>query len=1005
MEDATHLVFGSFRIDTADRRLWNRQQAVKLSPLAFTLLSHFVRHPRRFVTKDELLRALSRSESSDEILYGLIRELRKALGDDRHEPQFIENVPSEGHRFIVSVSTLGSASRSTPAPSPQFPPPAAISDTWQVPPGFVGREVELQQLHRLLDKALTGERQIAFLAGEPGVGKTTLARAFLQEVTTVGLGAVGRGQCIEQYGAGEAYLPMLEAIGRLCRSPGGEFLPHWLRQHAPTWLIQLPSFLELADYEALQRQLQGTTRDRMLRELLEAVELLTPKYPLVLLLEDLHWSDYSTLDLLSAFARRSELARLLVIGTYRPGEMLSNDHPLCGVMRELLTHRLCTEFTLTLLSETATRDYLTLRFPRHTFPEQLVHSLYLRTEGNPLFFTNILEDWVARGILAEDEYGWKVQRDVSTIMGETPESLRHLVARQREQLLPEEKRILEAASVAGMEFSTVAVAAALRADVGEVEEWCAGLVNRQMFLRAAGVSTWPDGTVVERYSFRHALYQQLWHERVGLVRRQRFHLRIGEQLERAYLNHTSEIATELALHFGEARDHLRAMQYHQQAGENAIRRFAHQEVVTHLTKSLEFLSSLPETPERTRQELGLRTALGVTMQAVRGYGNPVVAQAYARARELSQQVKEPAQLFRVLFGLFQFHLTQAENTVAYELTEQLLGLAQSARDPGLLVEAHGTMGITLFYLGELTAARTHLEQGKALYDREQHRNHAVAYGQDPWVACQGFWAQLVWLLGYPDQARKGIYEAWTTAQELAHPFSEAFALTDVALVHQLCRETRLCRERAEATVALACQHGFPFWESGGTILRGWALAEQGQSEEGIELMQRGLAAKRTMGAELTRRYYTALLVDQYGKSGRLPEAFLLLEETLATIPRTGERWWEAEIYRLKGELMLQPENQKSKGENQKAKITDPRPLTSAPQAEAEGYFLKAIEIAQRQSAKSLELRAVMSLSRLRQRQGKKAEARKALSKIYHWFSEGFDTPDLQEAKALLTALS
>jgi predicted ATPase len=447
------------------------------------------------------------------------------------------------------------------------------------------------------------------------------------------------------------------------------------------------------------------------------------------------------------------------------------------------------------------------------------------------------------------------------------------------------------------------------------------------------------------------------------------------------------------------------------------------EAVSHLTKGLELLKTLPDIPERSQQELALQTALGPVLIATKGYTAPEVEHAYTRALELCRQIGETPQLFPVLRGLQIFYLVRAEHKTARELGEQLLTLAQRVQDPVFLSGAHSVLGQTLYFLGELASAREHLEQGIALYGLQQYRSLAWA-GAHPGAQCLGYTAWTLWHLGYPEQALKRNHEVLALAQELSHPFSLAYALASAAWLHQYRREGQSSQERAEAIIALSVEQGFPFWSALGTIVRGWALAEQGQAEEGIGQMRQGLAALRVTGAEMFRPWFLTLLAEAYGKEGQTEEGLNALAEALVQVDKTGERYWEAELYRLKGELTLQ----KFKVQGSKFKVANPQSLTPSTQhlapntqaeAEAEACFHKAIEVARKQQAKSLELRATMSLVRLRQQQATQHvsrttqhearamldAARNTLSEIYNWFTEGFDTKDLQEAKALLEELS
>jgi predicted ATPase len=376
--------------------------------------------------------------------------------------------------------------------------------------------------------------------------------------------------------------------------------------------------------------------------------------------------------------------------------------------------------------------------------------------------------------------------------------------------------------------------------------------------------------------------------------------------------------------------------------------------------------------------------------AIKGYAAPEVVQAYARARELGQQVGEASQLIPVVWGLHRFHQARAELNTAHELGEQLLTLAYRTQDSAALMEAHRALGQTLLQIGNVSSARAHLEEGIALYDPLQHRSLAFLYGLDPQVACLTYAALALWWLGYPDQASGRIHEALTLAQELAHPYSLATALFWAAWIHQFRRETPAAQERAEAAIALATEQGFPLPMAFGAVIRGWALAVRGQGAEGVAQLRQSLAAWRATGGELHRPYFLGLLAEACENAGEIEEGLCALEEALTIVNHTGAHWWEAELHRLKGELLRQA----AAGRRQRTAMA----------AEVEACFRQALNLPRCQQAKSLELRAAMSLSRLRQQQGKQAEARELLAPVYGWFTEGFDTADLQEAKALLAAM-
>jgi predicted ATPase len=428
-------------------------------------------------TQEELLKAVwQRTYVSEGLLRGYIRELREVLGDEAKAPRFIEMAPRRGYRFIAPVTT-------TP---PVLSLKSRVPNTLYPASGFVGRELELAQLHGWLERTLSGERQVVFVTGEPGIGKTTLVEAFLARAAETHDLWIGRGQCLEHYGAGEAYLPVLEALGRLARGANGEQLVQLLRRQAPTWLVQMPTLMEDAEREALSRQLYGSTQERMARELAEALEVLTAESPLVLWIEDLHWSDLSTVDLLAMLVRRREPARLLVVGTYRPADAIASGHPLCGLVRELNAHAQCAELPLRFLRAPEVCQYLAARF---ALPESQAVRLeewgrfvHRHTDGNPLFMVTLVDDLMGQGVIGEAALERPWPAPPASLAGGLPEGLRQLIDHQLDRLREEERGVLEAASVAGREFSAAVVAAALDTDVLMVEGCCEALARRHLFL-------------------------------------------------------------------------------------------------------------------------------------------------------------------------------------------------------------------------------------------------------------------------------------------------------------------------------------------------------------------------------------------------------------------------------------------------------------------------------------------------------------------------------------------
>jgi predicted ATPase/DNA-binding winged helix-turn-helix (wHTH) protein len=925
--------FGRHRFDPRAGRLWAGRREVNLTPRAAAVLGVLIERAGELVTRQELFRSVwGDTIVGDAALTACIQELRGALADDTRRPRFIETRHRRGYRFVARVLSSAPQGASSVSPAPAIPRPSPL---------LVGRDREVNELRAYLERATNGDRQIVFVTGEPGIGKTAAVELLLAEAASGDRLRIAQGRCIETHGAGEAYLPILEAMTRLCREPGGAPIARLLRRHAPTWLTQMPSVLNASELRTLRRQTYGMTRERMLRELAEAVEVMASDVPLVLWLEDLHWSDPSTVDWLGYLAKRPGPARILVLCSYRP-EALTRGHPLAAVKDELKVHGHCRDVALTRLDETAVGEYLAHRFPAERAFVELAGMIHERTGGNPLFVVNVADDLVRRAVLIERAGRWEVEGSPGLAQIAIPEDVRRMIGHDLDSVHPDERRILEAASAAGVEFSAAAVAAAEQTGLDDVERRCAELARRASFLTSHGSDTWPDGTVAGRYGFRHALYQEVVYERMPAARRVELHSRIGERIEAGLRERAVEAATELAMHFERGRDPARAIRYLRIAGEIATQRSAAREAVAHLTRALDLLRAQPDTPERAEQEVALQIALGGPLMAIKGRGAPEVERAYARAQELCQGIGETAQLFPVLWGLFLFRRSRGEIDLAHGFGTRLLALARHTNDPGLLIEAHHALWSTLFARGELMAAQDHVDQAVALYEPERHASLAAVYGNHDAAVCalgHGAWA--LELSGEPEQASRRSEEAVARARTLGHPFSEAHALLYAARLHQFRGDWRTTRDHAEAGAVLAREQGFVQLQAWAAVTGGWALAEGGDVAEGLARTRDGVAAIRALGSEDFKTYFLCLLAETLAKGDETEAALDVLTEALGAVERTGERFYAAELHRQKGELLL---------------------MTGHDLAEVVRSFGTAVEIARHQRAWALERRALQSLN-------------------------------------------
>jgi predicted ATPase len=498
-------------VDLPNERVLCGTVRLQLTPKAFAVFRYLMERPSRLVLKEELLREMwPNAVVTEASLTTCIREIRKELKDDSRRGRYIETVHRRGYRFIGKVVWQPSATDQHPEDSRVFSP-------------LVGRDSELGQLERYLEKAVQGKRQVVFVTGEPGIGKTALVETFLTHATKYTTIRAGRGRCVEHYGAGEAYLPWLEALTQLAQSQAREPLARFLHRYAPTWLTLMPWLVSPAERNRLHRDVTEAARERMLRELAQALEALACEIPLVLLLEDLHWSDYCSLDLVLYLATRRAASRLLLLATYRPLEVILSGHPLRAVKQELEIHRQCEEIRLDFISESAVAEYVGVCFPG--VPAKLARLVYRRTDGNPLFMVNLTDYLVAKEFIVQVNDRWKL-KDRPGEVG-VPESLRAMIERQVERLSPQDQRMLEAASVAGLEFSDVLVGDVLEKDCEEIQERCEGLVQREQFLRSKGTEKLPDGAEATRYAFTHALYQDVLYRRLTAGRRARLLQRVG----------------------------------------------------------------------------------------------------------------------------------------------------------------------------------------------------------------------------------------------------------------------------------------------------------------------------------------------------------------------------------------------------------------------------------------------------------------------------------------------
>lgn len=872
----------------------------------------------------------------------------------------------------------------------------------------VGRETERAELRGDFASVARGEGGMLFcLSGEPGIGKTTLVEDFLADLSASGENCqVARGRCSERLAGTEAYLPFLEALDSLLHSDEGTSAAAMMKLVAPTWYVHMTPLSETgSSTERLLADIKTASQERMKREISTLLQKITALRPLVLFIDDMHWADASTVDLLAYLATKFEGLRLLVIASYRQSDLLLSKHPFLQVKQDLQSRGLCREMLLQFLTHEDVERYLALEFPEHRFPAEFSALIHAKTEGSPLFMVDLMRYLRDRKVISQEQGRWSLVRSMPAIERELPESVRGMIQRKIDQLGREDLQLLTAASAQGYKFDSAVVAQALAIDPAEVEERLDALDRVHAFVHLVEEKEFPDRTLTLHYRFVHVLYQNMLFSSLMPTRRASLSRAVAEALSSHYGKRRLEIASELAFLFEAARDFSRAADYFLIASQQAAKVYAYQETVALARRGLEMLKALADSPEWMEKELMLQITLGTALMYTRGYASPEVGAVYNRARELCQQIGDTPQLSPVLLGLWAFYYIRAEFGTALEVANQVMRLAESAKEVPLLLWAHQGLGLPLWHCGEFLKARSHLEQAISLY--EPHQNEVPF--QQPQLSTDVislcYASQALWVLGYTDQALQRVQEALSLGQRLHDPPSMAAAPHFAAWHHNLRQEAAETQQHAEDCIRLSSEHGFPFWLASATVLGGWALAEQGQVKEGIEQMRQGLNAYKSTGARLVLPLHLMLLAETLGKQGQVEEGLGLLDEAFSAVNDSGERWCEAELYRIKGDLLLMPP---SNGQGSLNTRSDHRDTTVSEQPNsigAEACYRQAISIARGQQAKSLELRVTIRLSHLYLKQGKREEAREMISEVYGWFTEGFDSVDLREARRLIEELS
>ncbi len=929
-------------------------------------------HPLRERVRSQLILALYRTGRQADALDAYQR-FRRLLDDELGiEPtQALRDL----ERSILQQDAALDAPAPTAASSAHPGPSRADREPARGRPRPVGRERELDAVTRLLRDAIDGERRVVFVTGEAGAGKTTLVEAVVEDCRARERLAVARGQCVENRGLGEPYLPVLDAIGRLGRGPHGALVVEQLRRFAPTWLAQLPSLVPDEERGWVEERASGLTTERMLREMTEALDAIAAEIPLVLVLEDLHWSDPSTLSLVDAIARRPDAAPLFLVCTSRSGPEGADAQALA---RSLRLRNFCSEVAVGPLSPAAVDEYLEQRLPGNDLPPDLSEDVARRTRGVPLFVETLVDSWLDGGAIEPAGDGWSVVVPLEQLRNDVPETLKELITERVRPLEPALRELLEAASVVGTEFSAALVAVGADRDEEEADTMLAGVAAERALIEARGEERWPDGTVTSAYSFTHDLVQETLYESVPAARRARAHGRVGSRIEQAYGEASTSAATELAWHFTESGDAEHAVRHLLAAADRAFAKTAAQEAQGHVDRALELMSQVADEGLRAQLELSAHLLDGSARILTEGYASAGVERSFLRSVELARGLGDSEELANALVNLSGIYEIGGRYSASEQVISEALALPQEELSSELLVSSNELMACSLVHQGRHAEALEVADRARELAAGELPSVPVAIFGESPGVSTH-VWASLaLWHLGRPEGALTRAEQAVAASVVAPRAFSRGMASVNAAIVNQFVGKPIDTRRWAEAAIEASGRSGYPYWRAVASILRGWARAIEGERAEGLAELVPALAAARQTGARIDDAYFLALLADLHLRGGDVEEGLRAVDEALDEMKGERSFFCEPELHRLRGELLL------ARGDAD----------------DGTASLERAMAIAREQGATAYELRAATSLASAR----RDVASGEQVARLLASFSEGEELPDLVAARAILDEL-
>jgi len=961
--NSLQLRFDAFELDEADARLKRDGKPVALPPKAFGVLCTLARQPGVLVTKNALLDAVwGHQHVSESVLKTTISQVRAALADDASSPRYIETASRLGYRFIGAARADEAPRGASTAARP------AARDAAVLPGSFIGRRGALNRLQDSWRRATGGQRQLCFVAGDAGVGKSTLLEAF---TGVSGAAAITQGQCIEQYGTGEPYLPVLQALGDLARAYPE--VAASMRSVAPTWLLQLPWLIGEAERAALARELVGVSQERMVREFHELILRFAEKQPLLLVIEDLHWSDEATLRLVNHFARQRGGAHVMMVGSFRLTQVIAEGHPLQALRQELKLHRLCDEIVLDPFSESEVLEYFRGRMPAAETPEALVRRVHAHTDGLPLFVVNVVDALVGQ------ESDSATERQRLSVAANTPlpvpDDLMGAVETRIGRLPPDTVAMLEAAAVFGVEFRAGAVAELSGRPLADVIEACDRLAKSQYWLRHVTAIDLPDGSLDAQYAFRHAIYRHVFYHRIGAAPRVQLHRRVAQVLVAAAAKGLPVKPSELASHHERGRELVPALRAYAQAAQVALRAFAPQEAREICEHALPLLANLPEGPEKLALELGVQAARGIAAAQAVGVGSAEPRAIFERVRELCELLPAHPARALVLNGYGASLFSRGEFARLSELADRLDRLEGPDKAPLSVMTALFRAGAAAAR-GECRFATEWWLRAIGLCESITDRSGFQAFVVDPEVGIRGNAVRTLFERGLFDQARVQSAKAVAIAEALGQPLAQSLARWRAGMLEVRMGNPQKVIEHAAAIEVIVAKTTVRQADGPSRYLRGWAMAQTGNPLEGLEKIRDGLARHLGIGMISSSAEVMGYGAEALILAGELDAAEKELAAAFARARELDEHYYVPML------LILQSRVARGRGD---------------PTAEYK-WLQESAKLARSQEACGFELKAVIALV---EHASATRGDREALATLYAGLTEGQDIPDMQRARRLI----